>query len=60
MCGFKVSRSDYYERLTNPGCNRDQEDNELTYKIKKIFQKYRKNYRSRPIKKERCRHKYNC
>jgi len=53
MCKFmKVSRSGYYERLTNSGCNRDKEDEELTCKIKEIFQKGRSNYGSRPIKKD--------
>ena len=49
---MKVSRSGYYEWLSNTGCNRDKEDNELTCKIKIIFQEGRKNYGSRPIKKE--------
>lgn len=53
MCEFmKVSRSGYYEWLTNPGCNRDKEDNELTCKIKDIFQSGRGNYGVRPIKQE--------
>ena len=53
MCKFmKLSRSGYYEWLTNPRCNRDKEDEELTCKIKMIFQNGRSNYGSRPIKKE--------
>ena len=53
MCEFmKVSRSGYYEWLTNPGCNRDKEDKELTCKIKTIFQEGRGNYGTRPIRKE--------
>jgi len=53
MCKFmKVSRSGYYEWLTNSGCNMDKEDNELTCMITNIFQKGRSNYGVRPIKKE--------
>ena len=52
MCRFmKVSRSSYYEWLTNPQCNRGKEDKELTSKIKLIFQEGRSNYGTRPIKK---------
>ncbi len=52
MCKFmKVSRSGYYEWLTNPGCNRDKEDYELTCSIKVIFQEGRGNYGARSIKK---------
>lgn len=47
---MKVSRSGYYEWLTEPGCNRDKEDKELTCKIKAIFEKGRGNYGTRPIK----------
>ena len=44
MCKFmKVSRSSYYEWLTNPRCNRDKADNELVCKIKIIFQDGRRN-----------------
>ena len=51
MCKFmEVSRSGYYEWLINHGCNRDKEDEELSCKIKAIFQKGRSNYGSRPIK----------
>ena len=53
MCKFmKVSRSGYYEWLSNPGCNRDKEDRELTCKIRAIFQEGRSNYGVRPIKRE--------
>lgn len=53
MCKFMtVSRSGYYEWLTNPGCNRDKEDKELICKIKYIFQGGRSNYGTRPIRKE--------
>jgi putative transposase len=48
---MKVSRSGYYEWLTNSGCNRDKEDYELTCRIKVIFQEGRGNYGSRSIKK---------
>nr|WP_266105349.1 IS3 family transposase [Rickettsia peacockii] len=53
MCKFmKVSRSGYYEWFNNPGCNRVQEDNELTNRIEIIFKEGRGNYGTRPIKKE--------
>jgi putative transposase len=49
---MKVSRSGYYEWLTNPGCDRDKADTELTCKIKAIFQEGRGNYGTRAIRKE--------
>lgn len=53
MCKFmKVSRSCYYEWLTNPGCGRGQEDKELAEMIKAIFQEGRNTYGSRRIKKK--------
>ena len=53
MCRFmKVSRSGYYEWLTKPRCNRDNEDKALICKIKSIFQEGRCNYGTRPIRKE--------
>jgi putative transposase len=52
MCKFmKVSRSGYYEWLTNPGCNRDKQDKGLTCIIKAIFEEGRGNYGARSIKK---------
>ena len=52
MCKFmKVSRSGYYEWLTNPRCNRDKQDKELTSIIKVIFEEGRGNYGARSIKK---------
>lgn len=52
MCKFmEVSRSGYYEWLSNPGRNRDKEDNDLSYKIKIVFREGRSNYGCRPIKK---------
>lgn len=52
MCRFtKVSRSGYYEWLTNPGCNRDKQNKELTSIIKVIFEEGRGNYGARSIKK---------
>ena len=53
MCKFmKVSRSGYYEWLTKLECNRDRADNELTCKIKAIFQEGRGNYGTRAIRRE--------
>ena len=53
MCKFmKVSRSGYYEWVTNSGCNRDKQDKELTSRIKSIFEGGRSNYGARPIKAE--------
>lgn len=52
MCKImKVSRSGYYEWVSNPGCNRDKQDKELTSIIKAIFLEGRGNYGARPIKK---------
>ena len=52
MCKFmNVSRSGYYEWLTNPGSNKVKEDKELGCKIKEIFEEGRRNYGTRPIKK---------
>ena len=48
---MKVSRSGYYEWLTNPGCNRDKQNKELTSIIKVIFEEGRGNYGARSIKK---------
>ena len=57
MCRLmQVSRSGYYEWLSNPECDRAKEDKELTCKIEVIFQEGRKNYGARPIKKELFRH----
>lgn len=47
-----VSRSGYYGWLSNPGCDRDIEDNKLTAMIKIIFAEGRDNYGSRTIKKK--------
>jgi transposase InsO family protein len=49
---MKVSRSGYYEWLNNPECDSDKADNELTCKIKVIFQEGRGNYGTRTIRKE--------
>jgi transposase InsO family protein len=47
---MKISRSSYYEWLTNPGCNRTNKDQELMLMIKKFFEEGRGNYGSRSIK----------
>lgn len=49
---MKVSRSSYYEWLSNPGCDRAKQDNELLVLIKRIFEEGRGNYGSRSIKKK--------
>ncbi len=49
---LQISRSSYYNWLQKPLSNKKQEDIELTFKIKMIFNKSRKNYGTRRIKKE--------
>ncbi len=41
---MKVSRSGYYEWLTNAGHNRNKQNKELTSIIKVIFEEGRGNY----------------
>ena len=48
---MKVSRSSYYEWLDNPGSEKANQDKELIEMIKPIFDKGRKTYGSRRIKK---------
>jgi putative transposase len=53
MCRvIQVSRSAYYQWLTNQVCNRDKQDRKLTSMIKVIFEEGRGNYGSRTIKKK--------
>jgi putative transposase len=53
MCKImKVSRSSYYAWLHNPTCGKVNQDKELTFKIKIIFDRGRRNCGSRSIKKQ--------
>ena len=49
---MKVARSSYYEWLSNRGCHRAKQDEELILMIKPIFEEGRNNYGSRSIKEK--------